>query len=158
ADGVGTGSDGVREAVLEDAHYGRLFETMARMETERRLRPAVGDAIRIIAMTGARRGEIIGLRWYMVDLKRGLLALPPRTHKTGRRTGRARVIALPSAAQEIIARQPEGAPEDFVFTATGGGPVLLAKPWRTIRVEADLPEGIGLHGLRHSLATLLAVG
>jgi integrase len=158
ADGVATGTDGEREAVLEPQDYARLFATLADMETKRGLRPAVADAIRIIAMTGARRGEIVGLRWYMVNLKRGLLILPVRAHKTGRKTGKPRTISLPSAAQDIIARQPQGGPDDFVFTPSkGAGPVSL-KAWRKIRVEAKLPEGIGLHGLRHSLATLLAIG
>jgi integrase len=158
ADGVSTGSDGEREAVLDPQDYARLFATIEAMETQRRLRPAVGDAIRIIAMTGARRGEITGLRWSHVDLKRGLLTIPAKAHKTGHKTGKPRVLALPAAAQEIVARQPAGGPDGFVFAAANGGPVLLAKPWRTIRVEANLPAGIGLHGLRHSLATLLAVG
>jgi integrase len=84
--------------------------------------------------------------------------LPSAQHKTGRQTGRARVIHLPAAAQEIIARQPDGGADDFVFRPSKGiGPVALAKPWRLIRAEAGLPAGIGLHGLRHSLATLLAV-
>ena len=56
--GVDFGRDGEREAVLDAADYARLFATLATMEAERRLRPAVADAIRIIAMTGARRGEI----------------------------------------------------------------------------------------------------
>jgi integrase len=160
AAGVNTGADGERQAVLEAADYARLFETLARMETERRLRPAAADAIRIIAMTGARRGEITGLRWQHVDLKRGVLTLPATAHKTGRRTGKPRIIALPAAAQKIIARQPEGdAADNFVFSPSNGvRPISLAVPWRTIRVEAGLPQGIGLHGLRHSLATLLAIG
>ena len=69
------------------------------------------------------------------------------------------MIHLPAAAQQIVACQPAGNPDDFVFSPSKGeGPVSLAKPWRAIRAEAGLPEGIGLHGLRHSLATLLAVG
>ena len=128
------------------------------MERERRIRPAVAAAIGIIAMTAARAGEISGLRWAHVDLKNGRLVLPPGRHKTGRKTGKPRVIALPAAAQQIVARQPEGGADDFVFSASKGkGPVSLTKPWRKIRAEADLPKGIGLHGLRHSLATLLAV-
>lgn len=157
ATGVDTGADGERDAVLDAPDYARLFTTLATMETQRRLRPAVADAIRIIALTGARRSEITGLRWSHVDLKRGVFTLPAKAHKTGRKTGKLRVIALPAAAQGIVARQPEGAADDFVFSHRSR-PVLLPKPWRVIRVEADLPEGIGLHGLRHSLATLLAVG
>jgi integrase len=159
AAGVAVGSDGEREAVLDAPDYARLFTTLAGMESTRRLRPAVADAIRIIALTGARRGEICGLRWSHVDLKRGLLTLPATSHKTGRKTGKPRTIHLPAAAQQIIARQPEGAPDSFVFSRSkGDGPVLLTKPWLAVRAEAGLPAGFGLHGLRHSIATLLAVG
>ena len=157
--GVDLGRDGEREAVLDAEGYARLFATLAAMENQRRLRPAVADAIRIIAMTGARRGEITGLRWKHVDLKGGRIVLPPSGHKTGRKTAKPRVIHLPAAAQQILAAQPEAGPDDFVLTpTTGGGPVSLAKPWHAIRAEAGLPEDFGLHGLRHSLATLLAVG
>ena len=158
AAGVAVGADGEREAVLDAPDYARLFTTLATMEAQRRVRSAVADAIRIIALTGARRGEITGLRWQHVDLKRGLLTLPANAHK-GRQSGKPRVISLPAAAQQIIARQAEGAPDSFVFSrAKGDGPVLLTKPWLAVRAEADLPAGFGLHGLRHSLATLLAVG
>jgi integrase len=157
--GVDFGSDGEREIVLDGEHYARLFTVLGTMESQRRIRPAVAAAISIIAMTGARRGEIIGLRWRHVDLKNGRLVLPAGRHKTGRKTGKPRVIHLPAAAQQIVARQPQGDPDDFVFAASKGkGPISLTKPWRVIRVEADLPKGIGLHGLRHSLASLLAVG
>jgi integrase len=158
-DGIDFGRDGEREAVLEAADYARLFATLTTMEDQRRLRPAVADAVRIIAMTGARRGEITGLCWRHVDLKSGRIVLPPGRHKTGHKTGKPRVIHLPAAAQQIIVRQSDGGPDDFVFSpAKGAGPVELTKPWGTIRVEAGLPDGFGLHGLRHSLATLLAVG
>ena len=129
------------------------------METERRLRPSVADAIRVIAMTGARRGEIAGLCWRHVDLKGGRIVLPAGRHKTGRKTGKPRIIHLPAAAQEIVARQPDGGPGDFVFSPfKGDGAISLTKPWRSVRAEARLPKDFGLHGFRHSLASLLAVG
>ena len=158
--GVKTGTSGTREIILEDAaDYARLFETLDRMEQERRIRPQVADAIRLIALTGCRRGEAAGLRWQHVDLKQGRILLPPQSHKTGRKTGKPREIALPAAAQAIIARQRAGKPDDFVFApARGSGAVALSKAWRKVRVEAKLPEGIGLHGLRHSVASHLAMG
>jgi integrase len=129
------------------------------MAREKRIRPAVADAIRLIALTGARRGEVAGLERAHVDLKRGLITLPPRAHKTGRKTGKPRVIGLPAAAQAIIARQRAGEPESFVFApARGERPIALSKVWRTVRTEAALPDGIGLHGLRHSLASHMAMG
>ncbi|AKI00558.1 site-specific recombinase XerD [Hoeflea sp. IMCC20628] len=156
---VRTGTDGTRDVILDDATaYGRLFQTLDRMENEKRIRQPVADAIRIIALTGARRGEITGMIWQHVDLKAGLVTLPPSGHKTGRKTGKPRVIGLPAAAQAIIARQPSCEASDFVFQpAKGDGPVSLSKVWAKVREEAKLPEGIGLHGLRHSLASHMAM-
>jgi integrase len=128
------------------------------METERRIRSPVADAIRLIAFTGCRRGEAAGLRWRHVDLRQGRILLPPQSHKTGRKTGKPREITLPAAAQKIIARQSGGGLDDFVFApARGDGAIALSKAWRKVRKEAALPETLGLHGLRHSIASHLAM-
>lgn len=160
ANNVNVGSDGERDTVLETGEeYARLFETLTTMENEKRIRPAHADAIRIIALTGARRGEISALKWQHVDQKKALITLPPSQHKTGRKTGKPRIIGLPTAAVEIIARQPAGDPGDFVFSPSkgSGGAVTLSATWRKVRTEAKLPDGIGLHGLRHSLASHMAI-
>lgn len=159
AKNVSLGSDGVRNVILEDQdQYRRLFETLAKMERERRVRSEVADAIRVIALTGARKGEIAELKWSQVDLKRGLLILSAKHHKTGKRTGKGKEIGLPASAQAIIARQKPGESGEYVFPpASGVGPLSLAKPWLAIRAEAELPEGLGIHGLRHSLASMMAV-
>ena len=160
AAGVDIGVDGERDTILGSAEdYARLFATMETMEREKRIRPAVADAIRLIALTGARRGEVARLCWRHVDLQHGRIVLPPAAHKTGKRTGKPRVISLPTVAQEIIARQPAGGSDSRVFApAAGQGDIALSKPWRAVREEAELPDGIGLHGLRHSLASHLAMG
>ena len=159
-DGIKTGTRGTRETILEDAAaYGRLFATLERMEREWRIRGPVADAIRLIALTGCRRGEAVGLRWQHVDLKQSRIVLPPQSHKTGRKTGKPREIVLPEVAKDIIARQPEASPDDFVFAPTrGNGAIALSKAWRKVRAEADLPPKLGLHGLRHSIASHLAMG
>ena len=158
-DGVKTGQSGTRETILEDAEsYARLFATLDLMEAERRIRSPVAEAIRLIAFTGCRRGEAAGLRWRHIDLKQGRIVLPPQSHKTGRKTGKPREIMLPEVAQAIIARQAEGAPDDFVFAPSrGDGALALSKAWRKVRAEADLPLDLGLHGLRHSVASHLAM-
>ncbi len=155
------GTSATRDAILEDAaDYGRLFETLALMESERRIRPPVADAIRLIAFVGCRRGEAANLRWSQVDLPRGRIVLPPAAHKTGKATGKPRIIGLPAAAQAVIARQPKGGADDFVFRPgrSDGGAPDLSHAWAKVRAEAKLPEKIGLHGLRHSVASHLAMG
>lgn len=153
------GSSNVRDTILKDANeYGRLFATLQKMEDEKRIRQAAADAIRFIALTGARRGEVTGLRWQWVDMKSGMITLPPKAHKTGHKTGKPRIIALPAEAQAIIARQPEGTPDSRVFRpAKGEGPLSFGKVWPALRAEANLPANLGLHGLRHSIGTHLAM-
>lgn len=164
--GVEIGRDGHRDLILDDpAAYGRIWKTLDRLtnpsamvDGERLMRTEVADAIRVIALTGARKGEILGLQWRHVDLKAGTITLPLDAHKTGRKTGQDRVIGLPAIAGAVIARQPDGAPDDLVFRpARGGARLDLTKPWTIVRAAAALPAGIGLHGLRHSLASHMAM-
>lgn len=154
---VQLGADGVRTAIINDAKgYQRLFKTLDKLESHRRIRSPVADCIRVLALTGARRNEIAAARWEWLDAKRGALVLPASAHKTGKRTG-AKTIALPAAALAVINRQPEGKPADFIFAPAGGrGPLSLTKPWQLVRKEAGLPDDLTLHCLRHSFATQLA--
>lgn len=152
--------DGRRETIVEDANaYSTLFRALDLMQNEKRIRDAAADAIRVIALTGARRGEIAGLKWRYVNLKAGQIVLPPAAHKSGHRSGQAKIISLPALAQAIIARQGKGEPDDYVFKASkgSGGTISLNKPWRDVRAEANLPGDLGLHGLRHSVASHLAM-
>ena len=140
-----------------EADYARMFAALDRLQGEGRIRAEVADAIRVIALR-ARRGEVTGLRWRHVDLKAGLVTLPASSHKTGHKTGKPRIIGLPSAAQAIIAKQAAGDSDAYVFRPSrGSGPLALAKAWDKVRVEAQLPAGIGMHGLRHSLASHMAM-
>lgn len=173
AKGLATGGDGQRKIVMRSADdYRRMFEALDEMEREEAIRPASADMIRLIALTGARRDEIAGLEWREVDLVAGVITIPPERHKSGRRTQRPRIIGLPNLAREIIARQPAGKAADLVFPPVAvdakgrcyvksrkGAPgrVDVAHPWQKVRARAQLPDGIGLHGLRHSLATSMAM-
>ncbi len=163
---VDIGRDGKRALILDDPKlYARLWSVLDRLTDpdkigpdEKLIRTEAADAIRVIALTGARKGEILGLKWSYVDLEAGTLTLPINAHKTGRKTGHTRVIGLPALASEIIARQPMGQGDDLVFKpARGGAKFDLSKPWREVREAAGLPKGIGLHGLRHSLASHMAM-
>ncbi|MEL6362888.1 MAG: site-specific integrase [Pseudomonadota bacterium] len=173
ASDVSVTPDGEREQIMGGPDdYRRLFETLDKMQTERRIQPAVADIVRLLALTGARRGEITGLKWREVNFEKRLIIKPPGNHKTGRRTGKPRLIGLPSLAITILKRQPAGDVDDLVFPPTRidaagrgypaskkqrDGRVNVSAPWRKIRAEASLPEGIGLHGLRHSLASHMAM-
>jgi len=154
---VDVGPVGTRDAILETAEdYAAMFKAIERLETERRIRAPAADAIRLIALTGCRSGEASTLRWRHVE--GDCIVLPPTAHKAGKRTGKPKSIKLPAAAQAIIARQPEGGHDDYVFAPRDGvGPMDLSHVWAKIRKEAKLPAEICLHSLRHSTGSHMAM-
>ncbi len=149
-----------REAFLDDpAHYVRLFAALAQLEEERRIRPAVADAFRMMALTGARPAEITRCQWKHIDLRASAIVLPPDKHKAGKATGRNRIIPLTEDGLAIVTRQPPGTPDDYVFRPSkGDGPLSYATIWREkVRPAADFPEGIVPYSLRHSVASWMAL-
>ena len=108
--------------------------------------------IRLLAITGARRSEIAGLRWAEVDASHGCLRLA--TSKTG-----AKVVPLAPAALAILSELPRQAGSEWVFPASRGGGhfVNVGKTWEAVRERAEL-EGVRLHDLRHTFASFGAAG
>ena len=75
---IKVGSSGTRDTILNGADdYARLFQALDLLEAQKKFSQVAADAIRLIALTGARRGEITGLRWSHVDLRQGLLTSAP---------------------------------------------------------------------------------
>jgi len=131
----------------------------------------------LASFTGARRGELCALRWADIDLLDGsmlisralvdgggkLLEKDTKTHQSRRiALGRETVAKLVTYRDAAIERAAVCGTslraEAFVFaTSVDGG-----TPWRPdsathrfirARRQADLPEGLRLHDLRHFLAT-----
>lgn len=101
-----------RERFLSPAELARLGEVLAEYEP-RHLYAVV--ALRLLILTGARRGEILSLRWENVDIEGGFLHLPDS--KTG-----AKKIALPAPASLILSELPrlEGNPYVIIGNREGG--------------------------------------
>ena len=103
------------------------------------------DIIRLLLLTGCRRGEILTLRWREVDAD--TLAL--EDSKTG-----PRKVYLGAEARRIIERQPRGA-SPFVFPSVRN-PERPHVPhlalWGRVRAEAGI-EDVRLHDLRHTMAS-----
>ena len=106
--------------------------------------PHVIAALWLIIVTGARRNEVLTLKWCSVDLERRALKLPDS--KTGPKT-----ILLNIYAIDVLKGVPKVKGNPFVFVGQVAGQHLvnIAKPWKRIRDLADLP-GLRLHDLRHS--------
>ncbi|MCY4469963.1 MAG: site-specific integrase [Thiotrichales bacterium] len=103
------------------------------------------DIIRLLLLTGCRRGEILALRWSEVDGDTIALA----DSKTG-----PRKVYLNAQARRIIERQPRGeSPFVFPSARTPERPYDPHLPlWGRVRAEAGI-EDVRLHDLRHTMAT-----
>jgi integrase len=115
-----------------------------------KMHPSVTGAIRLLMLTGCRLREILHLRWSEVDEKRGVLFLPDS--KTGRRVvvlstaAREVLKALPRIGEYVIAGDRAGLPDEKPRSD-------LKRPWAQITKRAGL-EGLRLHDLRHSIASV----
>lgn len=142
----------------------RSFLASAR---EHRLFPA----LRLAAMTGMRRGEVLGLRWTDLDLEGGRLSVRRsatcagyRVHVTTNKTATSRrAIDLDAETVAVLAdwrtiQATELGRESLpVFTTARGElvhPHLLSQTFGRLARQARLPR-IRLHDLRHTHATLL---
>jgi integrase len=123
------------------------------------------DMIRLLLLTGSRRGEVVNMCWSHLDLDQALWTKPPEATKQ-RREHR---VVLPTEAVELLRRrQAELAQEapgrvvslhrdDRVFPLSGVVAYRLERDWFRIRASAKL-EDVRLHDLRHSYASLLVAG
>ena len=108
--------------------------------------PQAVAAIRLLALTGCRRSEVLNLRWR--DIGENAIKLPDS--KTGPRT-----VPLGEAARAHIATLP--GPRDseahlFPRYAEGQGLWILTNCWRAVCADAKLGT-LRLHDLRHTAAS-----
>ena len=143
--------------------------------------PEFGALLRVITATGARRGEVVGLRWSDLDeatativIRRSVVSVPDGTVEKDTKTHAARRIAvvprpwLCSVPSVDVWRRAEICelvfnPDGFIFTASADGsrplhPDTVTNGFRRICARLGL-KGVRLHDLRHLHATqLLAAG
>jgi integrase len=159
ASGIKGNDEAGRERFLTPQELARLLATLDS-------RPAheadAVDIIRLAVLTGARRGEILGMAWAQVDLEAGVWTKPAATTKQRKLH---RVPLSPEAVAVLQRRREQQGVasgrvvrlrDDQVFRAgtskTGGN--ALEHEWRSIRAAAGL-EDVRFHDLRHSFASWL---
>jgi integrase len=134
-----------RERFLSSAEIARLGAVLDEVEAQE---PFVVLAIRLILLTGARRDEILTLRWSEVDFERSVLRLADS--KTG-----AKMIPLGPIVLALLAKAPRVEDNPYVIPGRRPGArfVGIHRPWARIREKAEL-EDVRIHDLRHSFASI----
>ena len=155
AKGIEKAPEEKRERYLTPAEIGRLGEALA-AHRER----ASANAIRFLLLTGARRGETLAAKWSDIDLEAGIWTKPAATTKSKKMhrvplSAPARTL-LAELAERAQAARRRGDPAEYVFEGIDGKPLTdLKKTWRTACEAAGI-EGVRVHDLRHSYASILA--
>ena len=123
----------------------RLHRALDRCGGARPSRARQADIIRLLLLTGCRRGEILTLRWQDVDGDTLNLA----DAKSGPRR-----VFLNAVACAILERQSRsGSAYVFPSPLDPGRPLSPDLPlWYSVRKEAGI-EDVRLHDLRHSFAS-----
>lgn len=110
------------------------------------------NALRLLLLTGARRGEVLGLKWEQLDLKAGLARLD--TRKAG-----GLLLTLPAAAVAVLESMLPLEGNPYVFPGDREGKPMtgnsLSHAWRVLAKGVGL-EDVRLHDLRHTFASVLA--
>jgi integrase len=133
-----------RERLVTAEELARLGDALASNEGDYWRAVAV---IRLLMFTGARKGEILSLRWEWIDAERGRARLPDS--KTG-----AKNLYLPPPALAVLASLPRinGNPHVIPGDRAGAHFTGLGEPWRRIRTAAGLDD-LRIHDLRHLVAS-----
>ena len=145
-----------RERFLTPAERQRLEAELDRALRTRsfkhgRIRAAAVYAFRLLAHTGMRRGEVLGLEWSMIDWRARCIRLPDS--KVGKRT----VPLSPQAMKVLEAAKSlqRETPSRYVVPSSKGGQIdgsTLHATWVRVRRKIGL-EDVRLHDLRHSAAS-----
>jgi integrase len=154
--GVERNTEHHRQRYLKGDELGRLVAALADHPDRQ-----AADAVRMLLLTGARRGEVLGARWGDIDLGEGVWSKPPSSTKQNRH----HQVPLSAPARALLARireeqaaqhpkQPLGA---FVFPSAAsatGHLVEIKKSWAALTRAAGISD-LRLHDLRHSYASSL---
>jgi integrase len=133
---------GSRERVLSHEELRKLWRNLGEDK--------FSDIVRLLLLTGQRRGEISALAWSEVDLAKGMIILPPTRTKNKRQ----HELPLSRQALTIIERQPRRNSSEFLFSDVKG-----YKDWDTAKTKLDKRIRIApwrLHDLRRTCATGMA--
>lgn len=151
ASGVSMFPEAKREAFGTDADLSALGAYLKAAEADGRASAAFCGVVRLLALSGMRLGEVLGLERSSVDFPAGVIRLEDA--KAG-----ARSVPLPARVRDLLAGIPKsGRTARFFFGADARGdrPISLGEfrtGWRHMRAATGLAS-LRPHDLRHGAAT-----
>jgi len=118
----------------------------------------VADVVRLLLLTGARKGEVLSMKWEHLDLTAGTWSKPPSSTKQDQH--HQGVLNAPARAllAERLSMRKDG--EMYVFPGARGNNHRGRDIWHTWQklLKAAGIKDLRVHDLRHSFASQLASG
>ncbi len=138
-----------RTRYLSDDELKRLIAALASRPNQ-----TSANAIRMLLLTGARRGEVLNARWDQFDLEAGVWT-KPSAHTKQKKEHRVPLSAL--VMQLLSQMRNSAGSSPYVFPGrVPGKPLKEIKGfWAGICKEAKI-EDCRIHDLRHTYASILA--
>jgi integrase len=133
-----------RDRVLKDAELRAVWQA-----ADKEGHP-FGTIVRLLILTGQRRGEVAGMQWSELDLESGLWTLPRERVKNARR----HEVPLPRQVVEILRNEVPRIGDKYVFTINGTGAFGGFSKARG-RLNVNIPAWT-IHDLRRTVASGMA--
>jgi integrase len=140
-----------RERFFSDDELARIGDALAAAEHDGTVAPGFALLVRLLATTGMRLGEALGLRWADVDLPGRAIRL--RDAKTGARTVHlgAGAVSILDAVEDRLGLVVRGRDPNAALSTAAA-----ENAWRRLRKRAEIDDG-RLHDLRHTAGTFAAL-
>ena len=139
-----------RDRFLSGEELGRFFEALDLTEN-----PAFKDFILLTLFTGARKSNVLGMRWKDIDFERSVWKIPGELSKNGD----PMQIPLGPDVLEILMRRRAETSSIFVLPGPGakGHYMEPKRAWATLLKRAKL-EDLRIHDLRRSMGSWMTIG
>ena len=113
------------------------------------------NIIRLLLLTGARSGEVRGMRWDQLDLDAGVWTKPGSTTK--QKTEHRVPLSAPARQLLVELNEASAGGAEHVFPGRGGDGHRsdIQNDWTAICEAAGISEA-RMHDLRHTYASVLA--
>lgn len=144
--GIKKFSEQSRDRFLNGMELARFFHAV-----EQEPNTTASDFFLVALLTGARRANVLSMRWGDIDLKNATW----RIQET--KNGNPQTVPLTQAVLEILQRR-RGGDSIFVFPGSGmtGHLVEPKKAWGRICKAADI-DGVRIHDLRRTMGSWQAI-
>jgi integrase len=145
--GIERNQETKRKRYLSGDELARLTAALAEHRDQQ-----AANIVRLLLLTGARRGEAVAASWDQFDLENGIWTKPGATTK--QKTDH--IVPLSAPARRLLAELHKARDHSgYLFPGRLGHRREIKDSWTAICKAASI-EGLRVHDLRHSFASTLA--